>query len=174
MWLIKIACILLMLVLFKGQMQTCHDTSYVKMEIRTSKNKITQSEKILPLIVEIENKSSREISILPLPDFSTDSSSVFQLIVERNGKKRISPEGLLKKKRIPKASDYKNLKQGEKLLIKCNLDLSSLVDEYKYLGQKNLDFGKYNIQVLFRDHFMIKSKAVKYLQSNIIEIEYIL
>jgi hypothetical protein len=158
----------------KGQMQTGGLSSDVKMNINASKNTITQSEKTLPLVVEITNTSDNDIFVLNFADFATDSLSVFQLIIEKNGKKKISPAGLLKKIRKPQARDYKKLKSGETLSFKYDLDMSLLVDDEKHLGQKNNDFGTYKIQVVFHDRFLIKKKTVSCLESNTIEATYIL
>lgn len=175
MWLLKISCMAILLsASCKSQIQAGGSLADVKMNITTSKKTITQTEKILPLVVEITNTSGNEIYVLNFADFATDSLSVFQLVIEKNGKKKISPSGLLKKRRKPQASDYKKLKSGETLSFKFDLDMSLLVDDEKHLGQKNNDFGTYKIQVFFNDRFLIKKKAVSLLVSNTIEAAYIL
>lgn len=158
----------------KGQIQAGGLSSDVKMNINAPKNTITQTEKTLPLVVEITNTSGNDIFVLNFADFATDSLSVFHLVIEKNGKKKISPAGLLKKRRKPQASDYKKLKSGETLSFKYDLDMTLLVDDEKYLGQKNNDFGTYKIQVVFNDRFLIKKKTVSHLESNTIEVAYIL
>jgi len=154
-------------------MQTVSISPYdIKMRIITSRSVITQTEKILPLTVEIRNNSNNEITILDFADFSTDSLSVFQFLINKNGRRKISPVGLLKKRRIPRASDYKKIKSGGTLSFEFNLDLSLLVDDEKHFGEENNDFGTYTIEVIFKDRFLIKKNAIKQLKSNQIEIVY--
>jgi len=158
----------------KSQIQAGASLADVKMYITSSKKSITQTEKFLPLVVEITNTSSDEIYVLNFADFATDTLSVFQVVIEKNGRKKISPSGLLKKRRKPQASDYKKLKSGETLSFKYDLDMSLLVDDDKHLGQRNNEFGTYEIQVVLNDRFLIKKKAVSKLVSNTIETAYIL
>lgn len=175
MWLLKISCIATLLsVSCRSQMQAGSSLADVKMNITNSKNTITQTEKVLPLVVEITNTSGNDIAILNFADFATDNLSVFQLVIEKNGKKKISPAGLLEKRRKLQANDYKILKSGETLSFKYDLDMSLLVDDEKHLGQKNNDYGTYKIQIVFNDRFLIKKHAVSHLESNAIEVVYIL
>ena len=172
---VKISCMAILLsASCKSQIQAGGLLADVKMNITTSKKTITQTKKILPLVVEITNTSGNVIYVLNFADFATDCLSVFQLVIEKNGQKKISPVGLLKKMRKPQARDYKKLKSGETLSFKYDLDMSLLVDDEKQLGQKNNDFGMYKIQVIFNDHFLIKKKTVSRLESNTIEATYIL
>lgn len=108
------------------------------------------------------------------PDFATDSLSIFQLIIEKNGKRKISPDGFLKKRRMPKAGDYKKLRAGEIISYRYDLDMRLLVDNTEHFGKENTDYGRYKIFIIFHDHFLIKKSAIDYLKSNIVEIEYVL
>ncbi len=148
----------------------------IKMLLSVQKNKVSASEeRILNLSLTIKNNSQKEVWILNFPEFSTEKNSVFQLMIKKDNQLKISPENLLNKKRIPKASDYKRLKPHETLCISYGLDLTKLVDDYENIrGDKmNTDFGKYVIQVHFADNYLIKKGAIKNLTSNRIEVTYI-
>lgn len=173
--LLKILCISIILAACcKQQLPTGNISNMVEMNISASKTTINSAEKTLLLFVVITNSSENDIFVLNFPDFSTDSSNVFEVVIEKDGKKKVSPTGLLKKRRIPRKSDYKKLKPGEMLSFRYPLDLALLANDEKHLGQMNTDFGIYKIRVVFVDHFIIVKKAVKHLKSNTIEVKYIL
>ena len=164
---------MLLLASCRSQMQVCSSLADVKMNITTLKDTITQTKKVLPLVVEITNTSGNDIAILNFADFSTDSLSVFQLVIEKGGMKKLSPAGLLVKRRKLQASDYKKLKSGETLSFKYNLDMSLLVDDEKHLGQKNNDFGAYRIKAIYNDRYRKMRKSAHRFESNVLEALYV-
>lgn len=146
-----------------------------KTELVLETNVVTQSQKILRLKVSVLNNAIGNFVILKKPDFSTGIFSDFQLIIETSGKHKMSFDNSSCKRRIAQKYDYTKLNYNETINYSYEVDMSALVDSLKKdnLTNVNSDFGKYKIQVIYRDVNSIMQKALKHSVSNTVEIEYL-
>jgi len=134
---------------------------------------VSNNQNFVELEIQIKNITNRPIRVLDFHDFSTENNCVFQMEIVKDGVEKILSDNLLRKKRLPNRSDYKSLELGDSLLFTYTLDMRSLSQDYEKIGKKNIDFGSYSIQIIYKDDFLIRKDAIKSLESNIIEIEYL-